>query len=115
MRSGATQAKKDPTRPSPILHAFSSVSAEIRLVTPSFLPGSEIVKFLWTNITNFIVNTTSHLVSGNHYSRSTAPGVPFNFILEVTSMLSQLTIVSVTAAFLFLLLFSVFSSSATTM
>lgn len=37
--------------------------------------------------------------------QSTAPRVPFNFILEVTSMLSQLTTVSVITAFLFLLLF----------
>lgn len=54
------------------------------------------------------------MVSGYHYSRSTAPGGRFNFILEVNGVLSQLAAVIHAAAFWFLSLFCISPSGAAT-
>jgi len=50
---------------------------ELDRVIPSFLPGAATVVFLWTNLTNFPVNRTSHSVSRYYDSRSIVPETEF--------------------------------------
>lgn len=61
------------------LHLQKPLGQELDLVRPSFLPSVPTVAFLWTNLTNFPINRTSHSVSGYHYSSSTVPGIPVQF------------------------------------